>query len=101
MSTPRLEASMAKIRAKSMPLAARIIQQGYCLTPSDVKAVVEIDRMMMLLVRCNNSRFETPAQNVEWLTRILEEHYQYTEKAKGEPGMLHGADYVRDISIPC
>lgn len=58
---------------------------GGFLTLHDVRIIAKQDRMMMLLVRCNNCRFIAPAQNIKWLIDIIERD---------------GQDYVRDISIP-
>lgn len=59
-------------------------QEGF-LTPEDIAFLAEHDRMRMILVRCGNGRFLTPAQNVKWFTEIITEH---------------GGDYVRDCSLP-
>lgn len=59
-------------------------QHGF-LTMSDVRIIAKQDRLKMLLVRCGNSRFLAPAQNIKWLVDIIERD---------------GKDHVRDISLP-
>ena len=66
-------------------LLKRIDQLGGFLTEGELASLAELDRMRMVLVRCNNGRFLCPAQNVAWFTDLLES----TSK-----------EFVRDISLP-
>lgn len=81
-------------------LANKIHSQGSFLTVEDVDALEKIDRMAMVLVRCNMGRFLTPVQNVKHFTRMIDEHFKFVEKAEGHDAAMQKSDWVRDISIP-
>ena len=76
---------LPKLRNIDPELAMKIVNQDGFLTMDDVKSIIAFDRLMLLLVRCGNGRFLTPAQNVEWFCNIIDKE---------------GTDYVRDISLP-
>jgi hypothetical protein len=69
-------------------------QQGGFLTSDDVKALVELDRLHLVLVRCGCGRFLCPVQDLEHFTTIIREH-----REKVGPTSPTG-DYVRDVSLP-
>ncbi len=76
---------LSKIRDNNPSLADQIVKNGGFLTMDDVKTIITFDRLMLILVRCGNGRFLTPAQNVEWFCNIIEKE---------------GTDHVRDVSLP-
>lgn len=82
-----------KIRRFNSILAAKIEQQCGFITAEDLPAIVGIDRLMLILVRCNNGRFLTPAQDVSHFLTIIEEHHDLVND-------LRKTDYVRDVSLP-
>lgn len=67
----------------------RVLQKaketGGFLTETDLKFIVEQDRLRLILVRCGNGRFLCPAQDVAHFIGIIERD---------------GQDYVRDVSLP-
>ena len=76
---------LPKVRDNDPTLAKKIVEQHGFLTMDDVKAIVSFNRLMLILVRCGNGRFLTPAQDVEWFCNIIEKE---------------GTDHVRDVSLP-
>lgn len=66
-------------------LLKKIDAQGGFLNETDINALAELDRMRLVLVRCNNGRFLCPAQNAAWFSDLLES----TSK-----------EWVRDVSLP-
>ncbi len=76
-------------------------QDGF-LKDEDIKQIEAIDPHLLILVRCNNGRFLTPAQNCLHFANIIEQHF--TEKENKFGGVVqavtNGADYVRDFSLP-
>jgi hypothetical protein len=63
---------LLKVQDNDPMLAKKIVNQNGFLTMDDVKDIIAFDRLMLLLVRCGNGRFLTPAQNVEWFCNIIE-----------------------------
>ena len=66
-------------------LLKKIDAQGGFLNETDINALAELDRMRLVLVRCNNGRFLCPAQNAAWFSDLLEST---------------GKEWVRDVSLP-
>jgi len=94
-------ATMNRIANVDAILAAQIDSQGRCLTFEQVDRLVEIDRFIQVLVRTNNGRFLTAAQNVRWYCKLIENHYNMVKATIGnEPASKYNTDWVRDISIP-
>jgi hypothetical protein len=60
-------------------------KNGGFLTHTDVEIIAHHDRLRLILVRCGNGRFLTPAQDVKHFTEII---------------ARDGQDYVRDLSLP-
>ena len=91
--------TIAKIKAHNPQLGKTIEDRGGFLTQEDLPKLEAIDRMMLLLVRCNCGRFLTPAQNVKHFVDLITDH---ANRVQAETGMLVNAnsDYVRDVSIP-
>lgn len=86
-----------KVHAVNPTLAAKIVGQATFLDNNDIDEVQKIDPHMLLLVRCGNGRFLTPAQNVKHFCNIIEEHSNLKEEKTGQ--QMQG-DYVRDVSFP-
>ena len=66
-------------------LLKKIDANGGFLNETDISDLAELDRLRMVLVRCNNGRFLCPAQNVAWFSDLLEST---------------GKEWVRDMSLP-
>ena len=60
-------------------------KEGGFLSLTDVEIIAHHDRLRLILVRCGNGRFLTPAQDVKHFTDII---------------ARDGQDYVRDLSLP-
>ena len=83
-------------------LAATIDSQARCLKMEQVELICKIDPFIQLLIRTNNGRFVTAAQNVKWYCDLIKNHYNMVKTAIGEePVSRYNTDWVRDISIPC
>ena len=85
--------SIEKICKANKALASKIVANGYFFQSADLPALIEIDRLMPVLVRCGNGRFTCAAQDVTHFIAIIEEH------SNDSPGSVEN-DYVRDISLP-
>lgn len=83
---------MQEIRRYNTELAAKLESNGYFVTSSDIGPLMQINRLMMVMVRCGNGRFVCPVQDVTHFLNIIKEHSEMK-------GPLQG-DYVRDVSIP-
>ena len=59
-------------------------KMGFITSPEELKAVIEENRMIQILVRCGGGRFVCPAQDVQHFMDIVNKE---------------GSDYIRDISI--
>jgi len=55
-----------------------------CIDSSELKQLVQLDRLCPVLVRCGGGRFFCPAQDVEHFVGIIGRD---------------GTDYVRDVSV--
>lgn len=86
-----------KIRKADPALADKIEGQGSFVTEDDIDGIVSINRHMLLLVRCGNGRFLTPAQDVKHFTGIISEHATMKAAARG---IRFAGEYVRDVSLP-
>jgi len=88
------------IRRVNPTLAHKIqnVQHGFIIA-ADVPALVEINRLMLVLVRCGCGRFLCPVQDLNHFMGIIEKH---AEMVKAHTGELLNAntDYVRDVSLP-
>ena len=84
------------IAIKNTELAAAINSRGGCILHTELPAIVAIDRLMPLLVRCGAGRFTCPAQDAEHFIRIINQHRKVAEALKHDID----ADYVRDVSLP-
>jgi hypothetical protein len=89
--------NLIKIRERNPALADKIYQQAGFVTDEDLPKIIEIDRLMLLLVRCGNGRFLAPAQDVAHFVGIIEEHAKLKQEKTGTP--MQG-DHIRDVSIP-
>jgi hypothetical protein len=59
---------------------------GFMTDSAHLERLISLDRMFLVLVRCGNGRFLTPAQNVEHFVKLINDSK---------------VDHVRDCSIPC
>ena len=66
-------------------LLKHIASNGGFLNETDIRSLAELDRMRLVLVRCNNGRLLCPAANAEWFSDLLEST---------------GKEWVRDVSLP-
>jgi hypothetical protein len=57
---------------------------GFITSPDELQAVINVNRLRPVLVRCGNGRFTCPAQNVQHMVDIVNKS---------------NLDYIRDISI--
>ena len=87
--------SVQQVAAVNPKLANKINSQGCCLTEEDVSEVMQINRMMLVLVRCGCGRFLCPVQDVKHFISIIEEH----SRMKRAQGKTDG-DHIRDVSFP-
>lgn len=76
---------IATIRAANQPLAKKLEDNGGFLMQQDVAELVQIDRLMLVLVRCGNGRFMCPVQDVNHFCEIIGRE---------------NSDHVRDVSLP-
>jgi len=58
---------------------------GFLTSPEDTLALIEEDRLQLVLVRMGNGRFLCPVQNLDDMIKMV---------AKAD------LDYVRDVSLP-
>lgn len=73
------------IRKGNSQLAQKIVEMGGFIISTDVPALIQIDRLMLVLVRCGNGRFLCPIQDLTHFMGIIKRDNQ---------------DYVRDVSLP-
>jgi len=73
-----------KIELANPVLAKQLQERGYFILDTHVPDLIAIDRLMPIIVRCNNGRFTCPVQDVSHFIRIIEASKQ---------------DWVRDASI--
>ena len=66
-------------------LLTKINAQGGFLNETDINDLAELDRLRLVLVRCNNGRFMCPSQDVAWFSDLLEST---------------GKEWVRDVALP-
>lgn len=89
-----------EIRRKNPKLAQKIqVVQGGFLLAEDVKPLIEVNRHIMVLVRCGMGRFLCPVDNVNHFMDIINKHAEMVKAHTGEL-LNHGTDYVRDVSLP-
>lgn len=91
-----MQKSLIKIGRSHPVLADQLRTRGGFLLDEMLPKLVEIDRLMPVLVRCNNGRFTCAVQDVKHFCTIIEEHAEF--KAKAEGVELAG-EWVRDISL--
>jgi hypothetical protein len=86
----------------ALPAVARFHDENGGLTADHVAEIAQKMPHFLLLIRCGNGRFLTPAQNCKHFIDIIERDYKALEAKHG--GVLAaaqaGADYVRDVSVP-
>lgn len=88
---------IVKIRRANPALADKIVSQDGYVVEDDVDALIAVDRLMMLYVRCGCGCFLCPAQSLRHYLTIIKEHSEF--KAERDRNPMAG-DYVRDVSIP-
>lgn len=88
------------IRAADPALAKQIEERGGFLLDTMIPRLIEIDRLMLVLVRCGAGRFLTPVQDVKHFVAIIEQHDQLMKNKQVPIGETIEADYIRDISLP-
>lgn len=86
------------VRKNAPELARRIEARHYFIKKDEVAALIAIDRLLPVLVRCGGGRFTCPIQDLNHFIGIIERNASLpTESAPlGNPF----CDYVRDVSIP-
>ena len=85
------------IRSHNPSLADAITSQHGFITDQQLPELVNIDRLMLVLVRCGNGRFLCPAQDAKHFIGIIEEHAQLQ---KDKTGNALAGDHIRDVSLP-
>lgn len=94
---PHETAEARAVHGDGFAVLARVRAEGAggFLTELDVRILAhdERTRLQPLLVRCHRCRFLTPAQDVEYLVKIIEQ----TQEASGVGAISDG---VRDVSLP-
>lgn len=89
-------ANRFEIVRKTAPDLARSIEaRHYFIKKDEVAALIAIDRLLPVLVRCGNGRFTCPIQDLNHFIGIIEAHYNAATFIPGRSG----SDYVRDVSI--
>ena len=73
------------IYAQNRDLAIKIDAQGGFISQDDVEALIKVERLMPVMVRCGGGRFTTAIQNLNHFSNIIEKE---------------GSDYIRDVSLP-
>lgn len=86
-----------KIYTANPTLATTIAERGGFIKENEIDALIAVDRLMLVLVRCGNGRFLCPAQDVKHFIGIIEEHARLKQEKTGQP--MQG-DHVRDVSLP-
>lgn len=99
-NTRYLGRTLAKIAAVNVPLAKKIDENGGFLTSEEVDPLVLVDPSFTVLVRTGQGRFTCRADELKGKLAEIEAKYQEVERTKGSPAVMHGADYVRDVSLP-
>jgi hypothetical protein len=89
--------AMRQIQAANPTLAAQITEQGGFIKDNQVDALIAVNRLMLVLVRCGNGRFLCPVQDLKHFIGIIEEHAKLKEEKTGQP--MQG-DHIRDVSLP-
>jgi hypothetical protein len=84
------------------PAIVKFHEENGGLLPEHVAEIARKVPNFLLLIRCNNGRFLTPAQNVKHYLALIERDFKVLEAVHGDTvaAMQHGGDYVRDVSIP-
>lgn len=95
------------IRKANPTLAETIERRGGFIIAAEVPLLENIDRLMLVLVRCGNGRFLCPVQDVRHFMAIIEEHYRFKSGGKDVIPMEDWAkiegeqpEWVRDVSLP-
>ena len=73
---------------------SKVKANGGFLTATDLEIIAHHDRLRMVLVRCGNGRFLTPAQDAKHFMDIIK------RDAESHGPTDVGSDYVRDVSLP-
>jgi hypothetical protein len=89
--------SVQQVANVNPALADKIVNQGTFLTDEDIPKLININRHMLVLVRCGNGRFLCPVDNVTHFISIIEEHSKLKEEKEGKPFQ---GDHIRDVSFP-
>ncbi len=84
------------IRQHDPQLADQIVGRHGFLLDSMLPRLIQIDRLMPVVIRCNACRMTVAVQDVQHVCDIITEHAEL--KAKAENVELAG-DWVRDISL--
>lgn len=71
-------------------------QHGYILD-NQVEELKQINRMLLVLVRCGCGRFLCPIQDLQHFIAIIEEHAKLKSEKEKQP---HCGDHIRDVSLP-
>lgn len=88
---------IVKIRRANPRLANKIVSQNGYVLDDDVDALIRVDRLMMVYVRCGCGRFMCSVQDLRHFLTIIKEHSEFKSKRDRNP---MAGDYVRDVSIP-
>lgn len=89
--------ALRQIQAVNPQLAARIVERGGFIKEDEADALIAVNRLMLVLVRCGNGRFLCPVQDLKHFIGIIEEHAKLKEEKTGQP--MQG-DHIRDVSLP-
>lgn len=95
-----LPRTLAIIAASNEELARKIDNQYGFLIETDIPGLIAVNPALSVLVRTGKDRFVCRVDEVSRRIAEIEENYRQIEATKGKPAVLHGADFVRDVSLP-
>jgi len=85
-----------KIQIKNPKLATAIMNRGGFILDAEVEELISIDRLITVLVRCNNGRFTTPVQNLKHFIGIIDSHRNMVAASEQSSQEV---EWVRDVSL--
>ncbi len=92
--------TLALIQRSNPELASLLDKQIGFVLIHQVEGLIAINPNLNVLVRTSQHRFLCPVSELTSRINAIEDNYNKIEIEKGKPAVLHGADYVRDVSLP-
>lgn len=89
--------NIVKVNRQDPKLANAIVERGGFIVDDEVARLIEIDRMMIVMVRCGCGRFMCPVQDMKHFINILERDAKANDEKLSERTV--DTDYVRDVSL--